>query len=197
MRFYNFSDNSPYERQWVRAASIHATSHIVHWYCSECGRAANYPAGSFDVMVEEGSAFPDFLACGAFPLLIVSERVLRDWEQAKFSSFRHFPVGIAEVSESQALKHLAPAYYRIEITGECMVDFARSGASIKSVCSRCATIDLGVPYIKKYRLLDGSWDGSPLFRDHRFFPSVSFCSEEVKQFVDLNRYTNVRFEPME
>lgn len=196
MRIYNFGDNSSYESKWVRAATIHPTSHLIRWTCTECGSAESYPAGSFDVTVEEGSAFPDFLLCGEFPLLIVSERVLRGWEKANILSFRQFPVGIAEITDSKVLKHTAPAYYRLEITGQCMVDFTKSGAAIKSVCSRCGTIKLNVPYIEHYFLLDGSWDGSPLFRDHRFFPSVPFCTEEVKTFMERQRYTNLRFDEM-
>src|SRR5690349_3893057 len=67
MDFYEFSNNSIREPKWTYAASIHAMSHVVQWSCDECGRAADYPAGAFDVTLEGGDAFPDLLGCGAYP----------------------------------------------------------------------------------------------------------------------------------
>src|SRR5438045_2091664 len=111
MRFFKFNHNSSQDRQWALAVSIHATSHEVAWHCPLCGRAAKYPSGSFDLSIEGGSSFPDFLGCGAYPLLIVSERVVTAWEKGGITTFRAFPVGISSISESQVQRASAPKYF--------------------------------------------------------------------------------------
>lgn len=196
MRFFRFSHNSSQEREWARAVSIQPTSHEVAWHCELCGRAANFPSGSFDVKVEGGPWLPDFLGCGSHPLLIVSERVVSGWETRGIRSFRAFPVGISAVSESRVQLNSSLRYYRIQISGECRVNFLASGATITSICKLCGEVRTDVPYIRDYALLAGSWDGSPLFRDNRFFPNITFCSEEAKKIAEAERFTNIRFEPV-
>lgn len=196
MRFFKFNHNNSQERQWARATSVQPKSHQIAWQCSTCGRAAKYPSGIFDVTVEGGPLFPDFLGCGAYPFLIVSERVVRGWEQCGITSFRAIPVGITNGSGGHPGMLAPPKYYRIEVTGECRIDFTASGAVIKSICGRCGEMETDVPYIKTYYILEGSWDGSPLFRDHRFFPMVTFCTAEAKDLALNEHYTNLRFQPV-
>lgn len=196
MRFYNFTDNSPYEKKWVFAASIQPKSHIVKWLCPECGRAAEYPAGAFDVTVEGGSAFPDVLGCGAYPLLIVSERVISVLKGAGIACFQEYPVKVAAIHESRARLEEAPLYFRIEITGECMIDFAGSGATIKSICGRCGGVKTQPSMIHRFTIIEGSWDGCDVFRDPRYYPRVSFCTQKVVDLAKTNGVTNCRFEPM-
>lgn len=194
MKFFEMTHNSPFEPKWVLAVKIHPTSSVIHWHCPMCGRAENVPSGSFDVNVEGGSSFPDFLGCGAYPLLIVSERVVTAWEKGGITTFRSFPVGISSISESLVQRASAPKYFRIEVSGECRIDFAASGAAIKTICSRCGEIETDVPYIKSFSILSGSWDGSPLFRDYRYFPRITFCSDKAKQIADAEHFSNVRFQ---
>src|SRR5262245_56744225 len=33
MLFYRFMDNSPYEKRWAFAVSVHPKSHVVKWHC--------------------------------------------------------------------------------------------------------------------------------------------------------------------
>src|SRR5262245_50566896 len=134
MQFYKFSSNSAIERKWTFAVYIHSTSPNIHWRCTACGRAAEYPSGSFDVTVEGGSGFPDILGCGSYPFLIVSESVVTGWEKCGITTFHSYPVNIASVLKSRVRKDEAPHYYRIEVNGECRVNFAASGAAIKTIC---------------------------------------------------------------
>jgi predicted RNA-binding Zn-ribbon protein involved in translation (DUF1610 family) len=196
MLFYEFTDNSPYEKKWVFAPSIHPKSHVVKWSCPECGRAAQYPAGAFDVTVEGGSSFPDVLGCGAYPLLIVSERVLSVLKGAGICCFQYYPVGVTAVQESRVRRDEAPAYFRVEIAGECMIDFAGSGAAIKSVCARCGEVKTQPPMIRRFTIVEGSWDGCDLFRDRRYFPRVSFCTQKFVDLAKANGLTNCRFQQM-
>lgn len=197
MVHYEFYDNSPSEKQWAYAVSIRPKSHVIDWYCPDCGQAAKYPAGSFDVVLEGGTQFPDFLGCGAYPLLIVSHRVLSTWRDAGVCQFVEYPVGIAAIQDSNLLVHSAPQYFRIEIRGECIIDMAASGISVTGICNRCGEIDWTPPSVRPLRILDGSWDGSDLFRDQRVFRRVNLCTERVVELARLHGFTNASFERME
>jgi hypothetical protein len=196
MVLYELSDNSAFERVWTSAVSIRPTSHVVNWECSQCGRGDCYPAGSFDVDVEEGSMFPDLLRCGAYPLLVVSARTIAAFEDAGIQSFLKYPVGIAGVRESGVRMEAAPDYYRIEIAGECMVDLARTGIVITDVCSRCGEVEREPPTVRPFSIFAGSWDGADVFRDHRFFPRVCFCTQKVVDLVNAHGLTNFRFRQL-
>jgi hypothetical protein len=196
MLFYEFTDNSSYEKKWSFAVSIHPKSPMVKWFCPECGRAGHYPAGAFDVTVEGGSEFPDVLGCGAYPLLILSERVMFLLRGAGVACFQEYPVSVAAVKESRVRREEAPAYFRVEITGECMIDFAGSGATIKSICGQCGEIKTQPPMIRRFALVQGSWDGCDLFRDRRYFPRVSFCTQRIVDIAKANGLTNCRFQEM-
>ncbi len=77
-----------------------------------------------------------------------------------------------------------------------MVDFAKSGAKVSSVCGRCAEIKIQPPLIHKFAMIEGSWNGCALFRDRRFFPRVSFCTKEIIDLANANSLTNCRFVEM-
>ena len=66
------------------------------------------PVAGFNVSVETGKAYPDFLLCGAFPVLIVSERVVKDLHAADIRSFLAFPVKVSEVQETSLRVEDAP-----------------------------------------------------------------------------------------
>jgi len=196
MVFYELSDNGAFEPTWTSAVSIRPMSHVVQWHCPQCGRADTYPARSFDVVLEGGAQFPDFLGCGACPFLIVSERVVKVFEAAGVQSFLKYPVGAAAVQESELRKESAPRYYRIEITGECMVDLAQSGIMITGICGRCGEVERKPITVRPLKILEGSWDGSDLFRDRRLFPRVCFGTQKVADLVHAHALTNCRLRQM-
>ena len=196
MNFYNLLDNTSYERNWTEAVSIHSLSRLIEWSCPDCGTATSYAAGSFDVTIEGGEAYPDFLGCGAYPLMIVSSKVIASWERHGIGPFVKFPVGVAAALETKLSPNEAPQYFRIEIGGEVMVDVPGSGGQFTRFCTRCGTFMTEPMLIKKFAYHARSWDGSALFRDHRLFPRVVFCTEAVKRLSKAEQHTNCRFEEM-
>ncbi len=197
MLFYELLDNSSFERQCAVAVDVRPTSPVIQWYCDQCGRGANYPTGAFDVVVEGGSQFPDFLLCGAFPLLIVSERVVSALRSAGIASFVECPVRVASIQDSEARIESAPRYSRVEVTGHCMIDLLESGIVISDICSRCGEANREPATTRPLKLLDGSWDGSDLFRDCRYFPRVTFCTQRVVDVISTYQFTNFRFDRMQ
>jgi hypothetical protein len=193
MVYHRFSDNSPYETKWVYATSIHPKSHVVKWACSECGRGAEYPAGAFDVTVEGGSAFPDVFGCGEYPLLILSQRAVSVFKTAGITCFHEYPVRVAGKQASRAKIEDAPSYTRIEIMGECIVDLAESGYTIKSICERCGILETQPSIGRPFTIINGSWDGSDLFRDRRHFPRVALCTQIIVELAKASGLTNCLF----
>lgn len=196
MVFFEMSDNTTGEKGWTYAVEIHPTSHSIDWECTECGRAAEYPSGAFDVTVEGGTKYPDFLGCGEYPLLIVSENVVLAWEKAGIDSFRRFPVKIRKAIYTKLKPATAPAYFHVETTGQARIDLAASGIAVKKVCKRCGEATRSPEVVSQFKLLDGSWDGSHLFRDVRFFPHVTFCTEKIVTIARSSGLTNVAFDRM-
>ena len=196
MKYYNITDNTCYERKWTIAVSIHPRSRMIEWSCPDCGAAASYPAGSFDVTIEGGEAYPDFLGCGAYPLMIVSGKVIASWEQHGIGPFVKFPVGVAAALETKLSLKDAPQYFRVEIAGDAKVDIPGSGGDFTRFCTRCGTFMTEPMLISKFALYAKSWDGSHVFRDQRLFPRVIFCTETVKRISESERHTNSRFEEM-
>jgi len=196
MRFYEITHNSSYERQWTMAVSIEPRSHLIRWSCPDCGRATSYPAGAFDVTIEGGKAYPDILGCGAYPFLIVSDKVLSSWQKCGIGLLATYPVKIAKALETDLSPESARPYFRLEIGGCIKVDIPRSGGKITEYCFRCGEFQTEPMLIKKFAFLEGSWDGSHLFRDQRFFPTVVFCTDSVKQLAENEMHTNFRFEEM-
>jgi hypothetical protein len=196
MSFYVLGDNTFSERRWTTAVSIHPRSHVVRWACPDCGRAETYPAGSFDATIEGGAAYPDILLCGAFPLLIVSESVVSSWNQNGIGPIVTYPVGIAAAINTELSVEESPQYFRVEVVGEAKVDIPASGGDVTEFCVRCGGFRTEPMLIRRKALLEGSWDGSPLFRDHCFYPSVIFCTDVVKKLAESENHTNFRFNEL-
>lgn len=196
MEFFELSENSAFEKQWIYAALEHPRSQVFTWQCVSCGRAASYSSGSLNVTVENGSAFPDRLGTGFYPLFIVSEAVVRIFTVERIGGFRAFPVGIENILESDLKLKDAPSYYRLEVDGECKIDLVESGYIVENVCIRCGEVTLGRPPARRFEIIAGSWSGHDLFRDCRLFPRVIFCTRRLVEIISLHRFTNFRANPM-
>jgi len=196
---YRFRDNSSHTRGFTWAASIRPRSEMVHQLCPECGAVKHYPGGAFDVDVEGGTKYPDVLGCGAYPFLIVSERVIAAWHEAGITCFHSYPVGIADVKSKKLRDVLPPRYLRVEIDGRCRIDLDASGVEVIRVCPECHRVveHPRYPFVHGFRMVPGSWDGCPVFRDPVLYPRVNFCTQVVLELAGRYQFTNFRFESME
>ncbi len=196
---YRFSDNTFDNRGFTWAMSIHPMSQVIHHACSTCKTVEDRPSGAFDVTVEGGTKYPDVLGCGAFPFLIVSQAVISAWYEAAITSFHTYPVGVAEVKSRRLRDTIPPKYFRVEINGRCKIDSVASNIPVVRICPECGrVIEKPVyPFAHTHQMVPGSWDGSPLFRDAEFYPTLHFCTELVFHLASRHRFTNFRFEPMD
>lgn len=198
-RFYKFSDNSSYKREFTRAISIRPRSEIVRRVCPELGAVSQYPSKEFDVVVEGGSYYPDILGCDAYPFLIVSEAVVTAWGDAGITSFQPYLVCVAEARSKSKKLHetVPPRYFRIEIDGQCEIDMMASGLEVIHFAPECGYLVTNPSLPTMFIMKPGSWDGSPVFRDILHYPRVSFCTQLVLDIAHKHRFTNFRFELME
>ena len=193
---YKFTHNSFTNRGFAWAASIHPRSEVVHQECPKCGFVKYYPKGAFDVTLEMGSKYPDVLGCGAYPFLIVSDKVIKAWQEAGVCCFHTYDVKVAKIKSARLKDLPVPQYYRVDIDGSCRIDLEASGAKVVKFCSECLYRVTHPSVLKSFRMVSGSWDGSSLFRDQAHYPMVSFCTETIVKIAFQHRLTNFRFEPM-
>jgi hypothetical protein len=197
--YFSFRHNSFHTRGFTWAFSIRPRSEVAHMHCPECGAVDSYPSGAFDVAVEGGTKYPDVLGCGAYPFLIVSDRVVGAWAEANISSFHTFPVGVFDVKSRKLAQIVPPSYFRVEIDGRCRIDLVASGVQVLRVCPLCGrVVDRPTfPYAPRYQMVPDSWDGRALFRDEATYPRVSFCTQLVLDLASQHHLTNFRFERMD
>jgi hypothetical protein len=172
---------------------------MINTKCSKCGSIEKYPSGEFDVLLEGGGKYPDVLGCGAYPFLILSDRVIDALKGASISCFHTYKVGIKELKSRSKNIYLEipPQYFRVEIDGVCQIDLEKSCIKVISYCPECHNLDTR-PFVPEgFKIVSGSWDGSDLFRDPILYPRVNFCTSKFMDIAHQYKFTNFRFEYME
>jgi len=191
--YYHFWHNTFRKTHFTWAYSIIPRSHMVYINCSKCGTRGEYPSGEFDVILQGGEAYPDILGCGAFPFLILSENAVQVLRDSGIMSFHTFHVGTRVVKTRALLGKDPPAYHRIEIDGSCKIDIEASGAKIAKYCKKCHQIETDPMVLPFHKIISGSWDGSPLFRDKILYPCVTLCTQDLVDVVKKKGLTNFSF----
>ena len=175
--------------------------------CSVCGAKLSYPCGDLVVGLEQRKAkkWPDVLGCGAYPLLIVSGKVLEAWKQ---SCIKVLPASQVIISTPipSTLPVGKPNYFWIGGTqySGTMMDFDASGYVGVQFCPECgnrahdikATYDRQHGKVWPYKFKGGSWTGADLFTTD-LSPTAFFCTDSVIQSAGKNHLTNFRFVPVE
>lgn len=159
--------------------------------CYRCGsESLKDDIHNIALMVEGKGNYPDALLCGHWPMLVVSDRVVKMWEQNNISGFytinvRLFRSNGIEILESEA------SYHSVVITGRSELDLDSMGVEITSKCSSCGferynkeTYDFGTPIIKH-----NSWDGNELFVFEQF-KSVPMCGIKNLELIYKNKWSN-------
>ena len=132
----------------------------------------------------------------ALSILIVSDKVIKAWQEAGVCCFHTYDVKVAKIKSARLKDLPVPQYYRVDIDGSCRIDLEASGAKVVKFCSECLYRVTHPSVLKSFRMVSGSWDGSSLFRDQAHYPMVSFCTETIVKIAFQHRLTNFRFEPM-
>lgn len=177
--------------------------------CTECEAGRFQIPGDIQVTLEanKGRQWPDVLGCGAHPLFIVSEQVIKAWQAEDIVNASVGGQVILIPPFPKRLEETAPpTYYWLD--GEAMLgaqmDFDASGFVKTHVCSTCkrhvydvnATYDLQSTNRYPYAFIKDSWNGTNLFTSD-LSPAVFFCTTPVIECARKHRHTNFRFTPTE
>ena len=202
MIFYDFGDNSFCTRGYTWAWSLKPRPPGLLLRCKKCTAGlSTYPKHPLGLSVEGGVKYPDILGCGGYPLLIVSQNVIDDWEKAGITGYEKYEANIVEANGKRIRDLKPPQYYHINITGRAQYDMDAMGFRCEVVCNYCGhtrfvdsnnEMNIPSPTIIK----EGSWDGSDMFAAD-ITPGRSFCTEKILFLTGMNERTNCRFVPLD
>jgi len=194
MQYYAMSNSTRDSRVWPYAPRFYAIDKLVQYKCSKCGSSAKYPVGRFAIDLEGGSKYPDILLCGAYPLLIISQQVLKAWEHIEAKGYRNFPVEIRNIDSEKLARQTPIEYYSIEVDATCQLDLNAMGVEIEHECSECGNIRLSKPAweIEKLIFKPDSIKGMDIFTT-TVFPRKIFVVEGIVECACRNKLTNFEF----
>lgn len=198
INFLQLMYNVPFKNRHTWAFSLIPRISEISALCDVCGHGGLfpdwYPERPFSVIIGKGKIFPDILGCGAYPLTILSERVLATWSSLGLGSYTAFPLDV--IVEPSSGRPTPPPYYHIKITGRCELDLQAMGVTITYTCPKCHYNEIepvfGYPKIIKRE----TWDGSDVFASD-IFPMAPLCTSRVVELAKKHKWTNFRFEPMD
>lgn len=159
--------------------------------CRKCGSVyLKKEIKTVNLEIEGKGKYPDILLCGEWPLLLISDRTLKVWEQNDIGDFNKYSVKLfrgngEEISDNEV------KYHHIVITGQCTLDLDAMGIKIIDQCEACGI----VKYNKE------TWQfGEPIF-DQNFanerelfvleqFKNNPLCSRKNLELIYNNKLTN-------
>lgn len=166
--------------------------------CIECGSVhLKKEIRNIDLLVEGKGKYPDILLCGHWPVLIVSDKVLKKWKENNISGFHNYSVRLFR-SNGEEIPTDQAFYHHIIITGRSELNLEMMGVQIISKCGECETVkfnkgtwEFGTPIMKQ-----NSWDGSDLF-SFNYFHSSPLCGMKSLELIQNNKLTNFSVTRME
>lgn len=204
-KFYSVSHNSLVQKgfPWIKKI----VTGQVEMFCSTCQNPTFYPSGEISITLEpnKGVLWPDVLGCGDGLLFIVSEKVLKDWENEGFKNLPFYRIKILEPIPPKLKEKGKPEYFWLDgkrLKG-ALLDFVSSGFVNPSNCAGCgrlfydvkATYDRQVYKESPYVFKPNSWKDQFLFTTDLSDLSF-FCTETILNFAQKYAHTNFRFIPI-
>ena len=163
--------------------------------CPKCDRTRyNYANRELSLLVEGKGKLPDYLMCGHYPLMIVSDRVLTIWEKEGVTGYTSYPVVLVD----QQMEEIINAqYYNIIISGRAELDFTKMGVKIKKVCSKCGAVEYNKETWEfgEAIMKESTYDKSDIFT-YQFFEASPACTKKVLEIVYRNKLTGFRFKEL-
>jgi len=208
MQFYDISHNTSY------TPGVPEIEEIIKGIedkgpCPVCGVSRRYPVGDPRVRLGKTRArfWPDAIACGDYPLFVVSERFVDAMRSCGIRLELGGTVRFVEPNRSGLSLDEAPQYYWIDGTRHfaATMDFEESGYVNVQFCSVCGarSEDIGRTYERQHAdpppgiVFD--YDASSkldLFTTD-LAPTAFFCTEKVFDCARQHRLTNLYFSPVE
>lgn len=204
MKIYHF--HNPYNYRFAQALRRGT------WYpkgakvCPECHTSRQKRVSPLIIEWEPGSDLIGDFTCPGDDELVIAQKV-RNVFEGRFREIEYRPVEFWQEPKLKQPKKLTPRTKPrvwMPYTGPtlwnviprvwCYLDHAKSGVSIKKVCSTCGnTIYEKPPWRQRHLVLDlSTWNGEDIFHIHEYSGAI-FCTERVKEFVQNSAFTNITF----
>ena len=207
MNFYSISHNSfdGVYIPWIQSV-VHGL--FEREQCTVCGITPNEPDGDLDVRLEgkETRSWPDALGCGAYPLLVVSDRSLSAWRDDGIEAYVGGSINVVGPMPIGLSSTTMPAYQWIDGRRHraATLDFEASGYIGVRFCPKCGnrTHNIRETYKRQqsgawpYQLRERSWSGKDLFTTD-LSPTAFFCTRKVVDSIARAQLTNFRLVPLE
>lgn len=194
MNYFAMSNSTANSKGWTYSPTFYPIDGLVDYVCSTCGAMARYPIGRFALDLEGGSKYPDILMCGAWPILIVSGRVIQGWEEVGVIGYKKYPVEIRNISSKKLKSADSIEYFSIEVQARCELDLVAMGLSIVNECGECGKTKLSKPSwdIDRLVIKPESIGSADIFISS-VFPSKVLVNEKIVDCACVNKHTNFEF----
>ncbi len=208
-KFYSIDDNSLLVSGFPWIDELNEGFGLVS-YCKRENRSLYYGKGEMVAKLDKnkGTKWPDILGCGAYPFLILSERVINCWKEEGIGTFPLNKIKITLPLPKKLSEGKPPHYYWIDgakLHG-AKINFEASGYVSVKYCPECGTRsdDIAKTFQNQhakdkkfsYVFHDKTWNGLNLFTTD-ISDTMYFCTEKVLDSVKVNKFTNFRFIPIE
>lgn len=206
-RFYSVSDRTSYARGAPVIKKI-KSGMVEGGICRVCGGARRWPHG--DLLVQLGRSraefWPDVIACGDYPCLVLSQRFVDALEQSGAGFRLGGRVEFSNV-EDTGLSIASPQYYWVDGARSCAgaMDFDASGFVDVQFCPSCGrrTDNIGATYDRRHAqpapgdvFKFDEHSGLDIFTTD-LSPTAFFCTERVVSCAKINKVTNAAFRRVE
>lgn len=197
--FYYFSDNTFFNKGavWFYGAYTRSTNLQL---CPGCRRPIGDPEGIIEMQpnADTGVFWPDAAGVGGGVRgLYLTEFMLAGLRRGSAKYGRPIPARVMQPYPRKLRDSTPPSYFHIALEVGAKLDFESSGFAIRSVCLAC-----GRPIVdpasqpKRYKFIEGTWNGADIFCTD-LSPTTSFCSNRILELAKLNKWTNLRFVPLD
>ncbi len=205
--FYDISHNTAYQRGMPEIRDI-VWGLADHGPCPTCGVGRRTPIGDVRVRLGKTHArlWPDLLACGDYPLFVVSDRFLNAMRQCGVRVELGGRVDFEPPNESGLSLEDAPQYSWVDgkRCRAAKMDFPASGYVKARFCQECGILsyDIGQTYDRQHadpppgHVFDHDESlGFELFTTD-LGPTVFFCTQRIFKCAKKHGLTNVAFRPV-
>lgn len=175
--------------------------------CPECEAPREKRISPLILEWEPGSnVIGDFVWPGFDNEMVVTQKVRNAFE-ARYSEIEYEPVKFFPNPRIQQpknstrqskprvwLPYSGPHLWDARPKTWCRLVLGKSNVRITKTCSACGTVFYQFPSTPHRHLVidSATWNGEHIFRIHEN-PSLFYCSEDVKNFVESSGFTNVSF----
>jgi hypothetical protein len=179
------------------APTIISNNNVYLSDCSGCGKSRfNHSNRDITLLIEGEGKLPDYLLCGHYPLIILSDKVLKAWDKSNITGYESFPVKLIDDHHRKISKE--SPYHNIIITGRAELDLYEMDINVTSICEVCGSVEYNkqIWEFGKSIMKEKSYDGKDLFT-FKYFEAAPICTLKVLATAYENKLSNFRFQDYE